>query len=297
MGVSDGVALADGAEDMDLILMVADLAAVRGPGAVRGAGGGLRGAARGGHLDGVGVDGVAHGLAVDGEGVVRVAVRGVEALQGAVELVGIDAHEHVADDELARHLVAAAAVPAAEPLAGARRQVGGPLGHGLVAACAAQRGAGGDGQHHGQRMTPALATARVVDVDEEVGQGTHGVGGEHAFRASVSVVGVERGPRQARPRVGNQGSHEHQLGSRRGGGVAAAHAAEAARAPDAGPVRGAVHRAAVARRIDERLQQQQRVAEARRPVRRQAPFAQRQHARAQVRHAPARQDQETAVVG
>ena len=197
------------------------------------------------------VDGVAHGLAVDGDGVVGAGVVGVEALQGAVELVRVDAHQHVADDELAGHLVSAAAVPAAEPLAGARGQVLGPLGHGLVAARTAQRRAGGDGEHDGQRVAAALAAARVVDVGEEVGQGTHGVGGDHGFRTSVSVGGKQFGAGQARPRAANQGAHEHQLGRGR-------------------------HRAVVAG---------------------QAPLAQRQHPRAQVRHPPPRQDQEPAVVG
>ena len=303
--MGDAAALADGAEDVDLVLVSADLArrrlgVVGGAVAVPGAGFGLGLRVVG--VDGfglrvVGVDGVAHGLAVDGDGVVGVAAVGVEALQGAVELVGADAHQDVADDELAGHLVAAVPVPAPEPLAGARGQVLGPLGHGPVAARAAQRGAGGDGEHRRQRVAPALAAAGVVDVGEAVGQRTHGVGGDHGSRASVAVGGVERGAGQARPRVGNEGSDEDQLGRGRDGAVAAAHAAEAARAPDAGPVRGAVHRAAEARRVDEGLQQQQRMAEARRPVRRQAAPAQRQHPRAQVRHAPARQDQEAAVVG
>ena len=191
MGVGDAAALADRAEDMDLVLMLADLAPR-----------GLRAAVRRGLLF-VRVDGVAHGLAVDGDGLAVVAAVGVEALQGAVELVGVDAHEHVADDVLAGHLAAPGAVPAAEPLAGARGQVLGPLRHGLVAARAAQGGAGGDGEHHGQRVAASLAAAGVVDVGEEVGQGTHGVGGDHGLGASVSVVGAERGPRQARPRVGN----------------------------------------------------------------------------------------------
>ena len=290
MGVGDAAALADGAQDVDLARVLADLAGGGLGVAVGGAGLGRRRA-------GVGIDGVAHGLAVDGDGVADIAAGGVEALQGAVELVGVDAHQHVADDVFAGHLVAAAAVPAAEPLAGARRQVGGPFGHGLVAARAAQRGAGGDGEHDGQRMAPALAAARVVEVGEVVGQGTHGVGGDHGLRASVAVDGMQRGARQALTRVGNQGPDEDQLRRGRGGAVAAAHAPEAARAPDAGPVRGAVHRAAEACRIDEGLQQHKRVAEARRPVRRQPPFAQRQHPRAQVRPAPAGQDQEAAVVG
>ena len=289
MGVGDAGALADGAQDVHLALARAELAG-GGPG-----GGGDPG------LVGVGlglvpVDGVAQGLAVDGDGVVGAAVRGVEALQGAVELVGVDAHQDVADDELAGHLVAAAAVPAAEPLAGARRQVGGPLGHGLVAARAAQRGAGGDGEHDGQRVAAALAAARVVDVGEELGQGTHGVGGDHGLRTSVSVGGKQLGAGQARTRAADQGTHEHQLGRGRRRAVAAAHPAEAARAPDARPVRGAVHRAAVARRVDERLHEQQRMPEPRRPVRRQAATAQRQRPRAEVRHARARQDQEPAVV-
>ena len=290
MGVGDAAALADGAQDVDLARVLADLAGGGLGVAVGGAGLGRRRA-------GVGIDGVAHGLAVDGDGVADIAAGGVEALQGAVELVGVDAHQHVADDVFAGHLVAAAAVPAAEPLAGARRQVGGPFGHGLVAARAAQRGAGGDGEHDGQRMAPALAAARVVEVGEVVGQGTHGVGGDHGLRASVAVDGMQRGARQALARVGSQGPDEDQLRRGRGGAVAAAHAPEAARAPDAGPVRGAVHRAAEACRIDKGLQQHKRVAEARRPVRRQPPFAQRQHPRAQVRPAPAGQDQEAAVVG
>ena len=112
--MGDAAALADGAEDVDLVLVSADLArrglGVVGAVAVPGAGFGLG-------LRVVGVDGTAHGLAVDGDGAVGVAAVGLEALQGAVELVGADAHQDVADDELAGHLVVAAAVPAPEPLA------------------------------------------------------------------------------------------------------------------------------------------------------------------------------------
>ena len=113
MGEGGAAALADGAEDVDLALVLADLAGGGLGTAVGGAGLGLRRA-------GVGIDGVAHGLAVDGDGVVGAAASGVEAPQGAVELVGVDAHQHVADDVFAGHLVAAAAMPTPEPLAGAR---------------------------------------------------------------------------------------------------------------------------------------------------------------------------------
>ena len=62
MGEGGAAALADGAEDVDLALVLADLAGGGLGAAVGGAGLGLR---RGG----VGIDGVAHGLAVDGDGV------------------------------------------------------------------------------------------------------------------------------------------------------------------------------------------------------------------------------------
>ena len=116
MGVGDAAALADGAEDVDLVLVSADLAR-RGLGVVGAVAVAVPGAGFGLGLRVVGVDGTAHGLAVDGDGVVGVAAVGVEALQGAVKLVGADAHQDVADDELAGHLVAAVPVPAPEPLA------------------------------------------------------------------------------------------------------------------------------------------------------------------------------------
>ena len=67
------------------------------------------------------------------------------------------------------------------------------------------------------RVAAALAAARVVDVGEEPGQGTHGVGGDHGLRTSVSVGGKQPGAGQARPRVGSQGADERQLGAVRGG--------------------------------------------------------------------------------
>ena len=78
--------------------------------------------------------------------------------------------------------------------------------------------------------------------------------------------------------------------------VAAALAAEAAGAPDLGPVRGAVDGAVEAGWVDERFDEQQRVGEACRPVADQATRAQRQHPRAEVT-GRAGQEQESGVVG
>ena len=243
------------------------------------------------------VDGVAQGLAIDGQDLVVGAVGVVPALQGAVELGGVDAHQHVADDGLAGHGVEPVVASAAEAFAGALGQVVGPLGHGLVAAHAAQGGGGGDGEHGGQGMAPPLAAAGIVDVGEEQRQGAHGVGGKHDSRSSVAVDGVEYGLRQPRSGVRTQGTREDKLRGRGGGAVAAVNAAVTAGVPEAQPVRCAVDGAAEAGRVDEGLQQQQRMAEAYRPVRDQAPLAQRQQPRGQVGPMPAGQDQKAAVVG
>ena len=112
----------------------------------------------------------------------------------------------------------------------------------------------------------------------------------------MSVGGQQRRAPQTRPRVGNQGTDKDQLRCVRRLAVTAAHAPVAAGAPEAPPVRGAVDRAGEARRIDERLQQHQRMAEARRPVRGQAPLAQPQQPRGQVGPMPPRQDEKTGVV-
>ena len=190
----------------------------------------------------------------------------------------------------------AVSVSAAEALAGALGEVLSPLGHGLIGARAAQRGGGGDGQHRGQGVASALAPAGVVDVGEALGQGAHVVGGEHHLRASMAVEGVEHGLSQPGSCVRAQGTDEGELGCRCEVGVAAAHAPIAAGGSHALPVRSAVHRAPEARGVDEGLEHQQPMAEARWPVRPHAPLAQREHPRGQIGAAPTRQDHKARVV-
>jgi len=80
------------------------------------------------------VDGIAHGLAVDGEAFVGLAVDGIPALQGAVEVLGVDADEHIANDRFAGDRIAVVAVAATEPGPSLLAEVFAPLGDGLVAA-------------------------------------------------------------------------------------------------------------------------------------------------------------------
>jgi hypothetical protein len=97
--------------------------------------------------------------------------------------------------------------------------------------------------------------------------------------------------------LGVQGADKDALGGVGGGAIACPGAAKAAGVADIAPVGGAVDGAVEVPRIDERLQQQQRVAEALAPVRCQPPLAQGQHARGEVRVVLFGQDQKAAVVG
>jgi len=107
-------------------------------------------------------DGVAQGLAVDGQRLVAGAVGLVPALQGAVELAGVDAAEHIADDGLARHGAASAAAAAADSLPGLLGQVPAPLGPGPVPPHAAPGCAGGQAEPAGPWMAPPLAAAGAL---------------------------------------------------------------------------------------------------------------------------------------
>ena len=103
---------------------------------------------------------------------------------------------------------------------------------------------------------------------------------------------TQPGPRGARQRV-----DEHPLRARVFAvAVAPALAAKAAGPSDLDPVRGSVDGAVETRRVDEGLDEQQRMAEAHRPITHETARAQRQHSRAEVARS-AGQEQEPGVVG
>jgi hypothetical protein len=107
------------------------------------------------------------------------------------------------------------------------------------------------------------AAARVGDVGKEVGKTTHMLGGQHDFWGSVLILGVEDGRRQACLGLGVQGADEDALGRTGRHAVARARTAKTAGVSHVVPIGGAVDRAVEVSRIDEGLQQQRRVAEAR----------------------------------
>ena len=125
----------------------------------------------------------------------------VPGTQGGVELGGVDADEHASHRREARRSVAAVAPSHAEAFEHLGAEVVDPFADGLVAAHPAQGGGGGEREHRGKRMAPALAPAGVVDVLEEFGKGAHLCGGEHHLGDSLSQAGVELGGAQPRPRA------------------------------------------------------------------------------------------------
>ena len=128
----------------------------------------------------------------------------VPGAQGGVELGRVDAGEQASHRREARRSVLAVAPTHAQAFEPLGAEVVDPFADGLVAAHRAQGGGGGEREHGGERMAPALAVAGVVDGLEELGKGAHRCGGEHHLGDSVSQAGVERGGAQpARPGTGD----------------------------------------------------------------------------------------------
>ena len=132
---------------------------------------------------------------------------------------------------------------------------------------------------------------------KNAGREAHLGGAEHHLRGSMAQVWVEMHRTQPGPRGARQRVDEHPLRARVVAvAVAPALAAKAAGPSDLDPVRGSVDGAVETRRVDEGLDEQQRMAEAHRPITHETARAQRQHARAEVARS-AGQEQEPGVVG
>ena len=95
------------------------------------------------------INGVAHGFAVNGQAFVLLAIALIPALQGVIEVLGIDADKNIADDIEARHLVALVAVTAAKTASGILAEIVRPLPYGFITAHSAENGGGGDGKDRG----------------------------------------------------------------------------------------------------------------------------------------------------
>jgi hypothetical protein len=91
------------------------------------------------------IDGIGHGFAVDGQAFVFLGVSLVPALQGSIQMRGIDPDQDIPDDGFAGDGVTALEVTAAETLSGPLAETFGPIGHRPVSAHATQTGPGGNG--------------------------------------------------------------------------------------------------------------------------------------------------------
>ena len=107
------------------------------------------------------IDGVAHGLAVYGETLVLPSINLVPALQGAVQMLGIDADKNIPEDGLAGYDVTAVFATATETLPGLLAKTFRPIGDGFISAHPTQDGPGGNSQNRGQWMPPSLGAAGI----------------------------------------------------------------------------------------------------------------------------------------
>ena len=115
------------------------------------------------------IDGVAHGFAVNGEAFVLFPIELVPALQGAVEVKGIDADKDITDDVLAWDEIAAVFVAAAEALPGLGAKAFSPIRDSAVSTHATEDSPGCDGQDRGKLMASTLSATGVWDIGKEVG--------------------------------------------------------------------------------------------------------------------------------
>ena len=115
------------------------------------------------------IDSVAHGFAINSEAFVFLSIDLVPALQGAVEVNGLDADEHISDDGFARDEVAAVFVAASEALSGPGTKALSPVRYSSISAHSTKNCPGSDGQNRGKLMSSPLSATGVGDVGKEVG--------------------------------------------------------------------------------------------------------------------------------
>ena len=115
------------------------------------------------------IDSIAQGFAINCETFVLLPIDLVPALQGAVDVNGIDADKHIADDVFARDKVAAVFVTASEALPGLGAKAFGPVRDSSVSMHSAKDCPGCDGQNRGELMTSTLSAAGVGNIGKEVG--------------------------------------------------------------------------------------------------------------------------------
>ena len=115
------------------------------------------------------IQGVAHGFAVNSQAFVLLTINLVPALQGPVEILGIDADQKIADDVLTGdHVMTVfAATPETFPRLGAEAL--GPIRDGPVSPHPTQDGPSGNGQNRGHGVTSPLGAAGIGDSAKERG--------------------------------------------------------------------------------------------------------------------------------
>jgi hypothetical protein len=113
----------------------------------------------------------------------------VEPVDGRKQINGLAAlvQDTLQMNPFSEQLLAAIAPAAAKTPARSLAQVLGPFTDRFVAARAAQHRGGGQRQHRGHGIAPALGATWVGNVSEKRRQGTHMLGTQHHLRCSMVV--------------------------------------------------------------------------------------------------------------
>ena len=245
--------------------------------------------------------GAAHILAVHGDRGAGGAVLGGPLADGVVQRLGRKGGEDVVEGGDRGRGVAlfALAVERAPGLELFLAEQAGELRERSDPAVACEAGRDGERQHGVERVALAPGEATLGHLAQALEQAAQPQRG-HRFGSGLAVPLCRRFRlAQHLGGIGGEFEHEDLLGlavmapARRATGFAGKATGQAQRAP----VRRAVAGAGKARGIDEGLGQKDRVSMHRLHVPRQAPQAQPQHPRGQVRHRARRQDDKARVVG
>jgi len=115
------------------------------------------------------IDGVAHGFAIQGERVIILPGGFIPALNGAVQVLGLEAGKEIADDEEAGDEIAALFPSATKTFPGVLAEALSPIRDGGVATHSTKDRSGSDAEDCGEGMSASLTAAGIGDVSKEIG--------------------------------------------------------------------------------------------------------------------------------
>lgn len=157
------------------------------------------------------VQGVAHGFSVDGQTVIDDGKLLIPLPESPIQLDWCYSNQDVTDGTFAGDALFSVAVVAAKTFSGFWREGLRPIGNCLVAAHAAEHGAGGNGQDDMNRVFSSLGPTRIGDCFETPWKRAHLFGGKFHSRSSLYILLREGRPGKQPATVTLQELYEDQF--------------------------------------------------------------------------------------